>query len=202
MEKPLIYKQLSIAMSEIGAVTKDKKNQQQGFSYRGIDDVYNAVNPVLARNGLIIVPEVIDQKREERTTARGINLIYTVLTIRYTIYAEDGSSVFVVVVGEGMDSGDKSCNKAMSIAYKYAMFQLFCIPTEETVDPDAEVQEPSIPANAIICEDCGAMITGVTAKGKDYTPEDLAENSMKSYGKKLCYRCMKAHKNDRKEDNA
>ena len=116
MEKPLIYKQLSIAMSEIGAVTKDKKNQQQGFSYRGIDDVYNAVNPVLARNGLIIVPEVIDQKREERTTARGINLIYTVLTIRYTIYAEDGSSVFVVVVGEGMDSGDKSCNKAMSIA--------------------------------------------------------------------------------------
>jgi len=41
-----------------------------------------------------------------------------------------------------MDSGDKATNKAMSIAYKYAAFQAFCIPTEETaIDADAEVHQ-------------------------------------------------------------
>ena len=40
-----------------------------------------------------------------------------------------------------MDSGDKATNKAMSIAFKYACFQTFCIPTEEMVDPDAECHE-------------------------------------------------------------
>ena len=42
-----------------------------------------------------------------------------------------------------MDSGDKATNKAMSIAYKYACFQVFCIPTEEMMDPDAEILEPA-----------------------------------------------------------
>ena len=32
-------------------------------------------------------------------------------------------------------------NKAMSVAYKYACFQVFCIPTEEMHDPDAECHE-------------------------------------------------------------
>ena len=81
---------------------------------------------------------MIDQKREERQTNRGGNLIYSVCTVRYTFYAKDGSSVQCVVVGEGMDSGDKATNKAMSIAFKYACFQVFCIPTEEMKDPDTQ----------------------------------------------------------------
>lgn len=40
-----------------------------------------------------------------------------------------------------MDSGDKATNKAMAIAFKYACFQVFCIPTEEMKDPDAECHE-------------------------------------------------------------
>ena len=37
-----------------------------------------------------------------------------------------------------MDRSDKSTNKAMSAAFKYACFQTFCIPTEEMRDADAE----------------------------------------------------------------
>ena len=107
--------------------------------YRGIDAVYNALNPVMAKHGLFITPEVLDMKREERTNAKGTVLIYTCLTIKYTIFAPDGSNITCTVVGEGMDTGDKSVNKAMSIAMKYAMFQLFFIPTEELKDPDADV---------------------------------------------------------------
>lgn len=136
-----IYQAIIGVMADIGAIGKDKKNAQQGFKYRGVDDVMNALQPVMVKHGLFVVPEIIDQKREERQTSRGGNLIYSVCTVRYTFYAKDGSSVQCVVIGEGMDSGDKATNKAMSIAFKYACFQVFCIPTEEMKDPDAEVHE-------------------------------------------------------------
>lgn len=145
MDVPQIYGLIGQAMREIGAVGKDKKNPQQGFMYRGIDAVYNALSPVMAKLGLFLVPEILEQNREERQTKSGSNLIYSILKIRYTVYAPDGSHVSAVVVGEAMDNGDKSCNKAMSAAFKYAAFQLFCIPTEEMIDPDAEVHSGVLP---------------------------------------------------------
>ena len=139
----MIYGAIVKAMEDIGAVGKTQKNQQQGFLYRGIDAVMNAINPALVKNKLFIAPEILEQIREERVTAKGTNLIYSICKIKYTVYAEDGSNISVVTIGEGMDSGDKATNKAMAIAYKYACFQLFCIPTEEMIDPDADVQNPS-----------------------------------------------------------
>jgi hypothetical protein len=133
-----IYGLIGKAMADIGAIGKDSYNSQQKYKFRGIDAVYNALNPVLTKYGLFICPEILDQKREERATASGGLLKYTVLTMRYRVFADDGSFVEMTVVGEGMDSGDKSANKAMSVAMKYAMFQLFCIPTEEMIDPDGE----------------------------------------------------------------
>jgi hypothetical protein len=144
----MIYKLIGQAIGKIGAIGKDKKNAQQGFMYRGIDQVYNALNPVMAELGIFFTPEILDQKREERTTKNGSVLTYTVLTIRFTVFAPDGSNVSMTVVGEGMDSGDKSTNKAMSVAMKYAMFQLFCIPTEEMKDPDADCYTDIQPRDA------------------------------------------------------
>ena len=136
-----IYEAIPKIMSEVGAVGKDSVNKQQGFKFRGIDAVMNALHPALSRNKVFVVPEVLEQIREERTSAKGANLIYSICKIKYTFYAEDGSSISSVVIGEGMDSGDKATNKAMAIALKYAFFQVFCIPTEEMVDPDSEVHE-------------------------------------------------------------
>lgn len=136
-----IYESINQIMTEIGAIGKNSKNQQQGFMYRGVDAVMNALNPALQKCKVFVVPEVLDVNREDRVSQKGAGLIYTTARVRYTFYAEDGSNVQAVVVGEGMDSGDKSCNKAMSIAFKYACFQVFCIPTEEMRDPDAESYE-------------------------------------------------------------
>lgn len=140
-----IYKLIGQAMGKIRAIGKDSESKNASgkvmYKFRGIDAVYNALNPVMSELGLFITPEILEQLREERTSANGAKLIYTVLTIRYTVYAPDGSNVQMTVIGEGMDSGDKSANKAMSVGMKYAMFQLFCIPTEEMIDPDAEVHE-------------------------------------------------------------
>lgn len=142
---PQIYGLISKAMEEIGAIGKDSYNQQQKFKYRGVDAVMNALNPVMRKCGLFVTPEVLNQQREERQTQSGGRLLYSILTMRYTMYAPDGSSVSATVIGEGMDSGDKASNKAMSVAFKYAMFQLFCIPTEEMIDPDSETPPESKP---------------------------------------------------------
>ena len=136
-----IYESIAAIMGDLGAVGKTSKNQQQGFMYRGIDAVMNALNPLLSKHKVFVVPEVLTHTREERTSAKGATLIYSVATVKYTFYAEDGSSVSAVVIGEGMDSGDKSMNKALAIAMKYAFFQVFCIPTEEMIDPYAECHE-------------------------------------------------------------
>lgn len=136
-----IYETISAVMSEIGAVGKTSKNATQGFMFRGIDAVMNAINPALVKYKLFIVPEILEQSREERQTTKGGTLIYSICKVKYTFYAEDGSNISAVVIGEGMDSGDKATNKAMSIAFKYACFQVFCIPTEEMADPDKESHE-------------------------------------------------------------
>ena len=140
-----IYKAIPCIMGEINAVGKNKKNTQQGFMYRGIDDVMNAINPALVKHNVFIVPEVMEQSREERKTAKGGSLLYSVCRMKFRFCADDGSYVEAVTIGEGMDSGDKATNKAMAVAFKYACFQVFCIPTEEMKDPDAETPEPSSP---------------------------------------------------------
>jgi len=138
-----IYQSIADIMAEVGAIGKEKRNAQQGFMYRGIDDVMNTLQPLFSKNRVFIVPEILEQIREERQTAKGGTLIYSICKIKYTFYAEDGTNIAAVVVGEGMDSGDKATNKAMAIAMKYACFQVFCIPTEEMKDPDSETPPPS-----------------------------------------------------------
>ena len=137
-----IYEALTAVMRDCGAVGKDSKNPQQGYEYRGIDAVMNAVNPALTKNRVFVAPEVLEMTREERQTSKGTLLIYSVAKVKYTFYAEDGSSITAVVIGEGMDSGDKSMNKAMSAAFKYALFQVLCIPTEEMIDSEVDSPKP------------------------------------------------------------
>lgn len=148
-KKMSIYETIPAVMAEIGAIGKDSWNKQ-GFAYRGIDAVMNALNPAMTKYKMFVIPKVLDQRREERQAAKGSNLIYSICTVEYTFYAEDGSSVSATVIGEGMDSGDKATNKAMSAAFKYACFQTFCIPTEEMKDPDAETPPPSEPAKPVL----------------------------------------------------
>jgi hypothetical protein len=136
-------------MEEVPSIGKTQRNKIQGFMYRGIDDVMNALQPLLAKNKVFIVPEILEQTREERTTSKGGNLIYSICKIKYKFYAEDGSSVEAITIGEGMDSGDKATNKAMAIAMKYALFQVFCIPTDEMKDPDSETPEQSTKKSSV-----------------------------------------------------
>lgn len=137
-----IYKAISGVIADIGAVGKDGMNTQQKYRFRSIDDVYNVLNPALAKNKVFIVPEILEERREIRNMKSGAECTFVICKIKYTFYAEDGSFIEAIVIGEGMDYGDKATNKAMAIGYKYVCFQVFCIPTEDlTDDPDKESPE-------------------------------------------------------------
>lgn len=187
-----IYESITKIMEEIPAIGKDQTNKTQGFKYRGIDDVMNTLQPLLSKNKVFIVPQILEQTREERTTNKGGNLIYSICKIKYIFYAEDGTYIEAVTVGEGMDSGDKATNKAMAIAMKYALFQVFCIPTEEMKDPDGETPEGSKPKNQLIsAEDAKRLQEIMENKGlnvqallqKNYNLNNTTELNSEQYAK-------------------
>lgn len=139
-----IFEVIPKIMAEVGFISKDRKNVIQNYRFRGIDDVYFAMQPVLSKHGVFYTSEVVENLREERQTKAGGNLLYSILKMKFTFYADDGSNISCVTVGEAMDSSDKASNKAMSSALKYALLQLFCIPTDEPkdVENDHHVPEP------------------------------------------------------------
>lgn len=139
-----IQQRMIAVMQEIGFISKERKAPQLigGYNFRGIDDFYAAIQPALIKCGVFVVPTVKDIKREERTTKSGGVSITTLLTIDYTFYGEEGDSITATVIGEGSDSTDKGCNKAMSSAFKYLASQSWCIPTEDaSLDTEANVPE-------------------------------------------------------------
>lgn len=137
-----VYKKAIAVMTDMEALGKGRRNTQQGYNFRGIDDVYNMVQPIMAKHGLIMSSYIMEDRSEERASKGGGVLIYRILKIRYSLIAEDGSSIITEVIGEGMDSGDKATNKAMSVAQKYAILQMFMIPTEEPKDPENDSPDP------------------------------------------------------------
>jgi hypothetical protein len=139
-----IYTQLNKVMKDIGAIPKTRNNTQgSGYKFRGIDDIMEAAQPLFVQHGIVAVPKVTHQTREERATKAGGSINYTILTVDYTFYADDGSAIVATTVGEAMDTSDKSSNKAMSAAYKYALIQVLCIPTEGDNDTENQTLEGS-----------------------------------------------------------
>jgi hypothetical protein len=139
-----VYAAIAAVTAEMAkeGIAKGRRNQQQGYQFRGIDDVYNALSPVLAKHRLCILPRVTERVVQERETQRGGVLFYVTVKVEFDfVSAEDGSIHTVSTFGEAMDSADKATNKAMSAAYKYAAFQTFCIPTEGDNDADATTPE-------------------------------------------------------------
>lgn len=168
---PMVYQAIAAVTEDISkeGISKSRSNQQQGYKFRGIDDVYNALSPFLAKHKLCILPRVLAREVVERTTAKGGAIFYTTVEVEFDfVSAEDGTVHTVKTFGEAMDSADKSTNKAMSAAYKYAAMQAFCIPTEGDNDADATTHE--VQGSALIDDAQFAMlVTTAETVGADVT---------------------------------
>jgi len=164
-------------MAKVGSIGKGRDNVQQHYKFRGIDDVYLALHDILAECGVFSTSEILSERVEDRESRSGGTLVYRVLHLRYTFHALDGTSVTSDVIGEGMDSGDKAANKAMSVGHKYALLQAFAIPTDEPKDPENDSPEAGVPLRpAVRGTITAAQWKAVLALAKTHTvtAEELA----------------------------
>lgn len=192
MPTPRVYQAIcnvTEALSKTG-IAKGRKNMQQNYNFRGIDDVYNALASELAAHKLCVLPEVLERTYVERATKNGGLLFSVNLKVAFDcVSAEDGSSHRIVTYGEAMDSGDKATNKAQSAAYKYAAFMAFCIPTEGDNDSENQTHEITvIPAKIIkkaavataeeIPESGIASVSKIKAKATEFVHQlEMCENA-------------------------
>jgi hypothetical protein len=143
---PAIYPAMSAVMAELEAIGKTSKNVQQNFLFRGVDAVYNAIHPLLAKYRIFILPRVLEgMRREERATRSGGTVIYSIIKMEFDFVSGlDGSRVTSgPFMGEAMDSGDKGLNKCEAVAHKYCLTQTFVVPYKgmEADDPDLTAHE-------------------------------------------------------------
>jgi hypothetical protein len=154
-----IFSLIPKVMADIAPIGKDQKNTHQGYKFRGIDDCFNAIHPALIKHGVFCCPQVLKAETTEIETNDGKVAFRVLLTIAHRFYADDGSYIEVITVGEGIDRSDKASNKAMSAAMKYCFIELFSIPTEDVEDSDRDSPEAGKTRHPI---------TKVTRVGKEF----------------------------------
>lgn len=199
-----VYQAINAIQKELTktGITKNRKNTQQGYTFRGIDDVFNTLSPLLAAHGLCILPRFTHREVVERQTKTGSALFYVSVSGEFDfVSSEDGTKHTVSTFGEAMDSADKATNKAMSAAYKYAAFQAFAIPTEGDNDADATTHDVSAHASPRMTgetlEKFIACISSAASVDDLRTEYEMAKKAAEAIGDTSAFASMKKAKDDR-----
>lgn len=199
MTEKNVTQALAAVMAEVRGVGKDGFHDAPGakFKFRGVDAVVNAVGPALRNHHVIVVPQLLDVTRRDVSTSGGKASRETCVTVKYVFTGPDGSTLEAVVPGEAMDSADKGTAKAMSVAFRIALLQALCLPTDDA-DPDshhyereAPQQRPAQPpqqrSNAAEPSAAEAARADLRAKVKaaNIDGKALADKFLQQYGEEL-----------------
>lgn len=157
---------ITAVMADVQGLAKKDKNTAQGFNFRGIDAVMNAVGPSLRKHGGFIMPSVDRVEYATAVTAKGSPVNIARVTVSYIVFGQKGSDDFIIgsVSAEAFDSGDKATAKAMSVAYRTFLLQLLCLPTDEP-DPDSYSYEASHAPQTAQVDWMGALASVTTKDG-------------------------------------
>jgi len=191
-----IVQAMNEVMKAVGGIAKKDRNQAQGFNFRGIDSVVNAVSPQLQKYGVVVVPSVQDYSYDTVEIGRNRTAMgHVKVKVQYTFVGPNGDVINTTVVGEAMDSGDKATAKAMSVAFRTALLQSLCLPTDE-LDPDASSYERSniediIPPSAVLIQIAQAKtiesldsVASMLAKSKAKYSAEQMEQFREKYAEK------------------
>lgn len=176
-------------------IAKDRKNQDQKFNFRGIDDALDAFGPLLAENGVLLSPSYSDLKIDARSTKSGGTTYNASVAGTFTFtHLEDGSTYTVgPFFGEANDGQDKAISKATSVAERNMFFLTFVVPHEPAIggDPDGDTGEnETVPdyadwINAV--KECSSrdQLSGVKAELKKKFGDAVPRAVMGAYNAKL-----------------
>lgn len=139
-----ITEALVAVMADVRAVAKRDRNGHQGFDFRGVDAVVNAVAPALRKHGVVVYPSGVQQHQVEHAQTKNgaVNYIHRI-RVDYTFAGPEGDTITTQVEAEAMDMQDKGTAKAMSVAFRTVLLQALCLPTDEP-DPDSISHEETV----------------------------------------------------------
>lgn len=168
-DKPSVVQALSAVMADVQAVGKTGRNTQQNYNFRGVDAVVNAVGPALRAHGVVVVPIAESVEYETYSTSKGTTMKSCVVRVRFVFHGPAGDTIEAVAYGESSDSGDKSTPKAHSVAFRTALLQALCIPTDEP-DPDESSHErvmrpAAVESPYVSAENAEALIAKCAERG-------------------------------------
>lgn len=135
-----VYEEWNRVMEGVQGIGKHSRNSDQGYHFRGIDAVMNAVGPQLREHGVAVVPVKVRSRWRDVLTSRDKRSRECTVKVIYRVYGPEGDHFDIASIGESMDFGDKGAAKAMSVAMRVALLQALCIPTDEP-DPDEHTYE-------------------------------------------------------------
>lgn len=171
---------------------KGQFNEFSNFNYRSCEDILNALKPLLKKfkSAVVISDEMvlIGERYYIKATARFIDT-ETGDEIQATAYAREQQA------RKGMDESQVT-GAASSYARKYALNGLFAIDNNDDADSinndNAEADAPAESRTKYFCKDCGEEIKEYKARKKTFTPETIANASIKKYGRAICIKCANA----------
>jgi hypothetical protein len=134
---PMIHTLMARILGDVGPVLKDQVNKTQNYSFRGVDQVVNAVNGAFKRHRVYVTSEVVEAKFQDTVTTANKPTREVTGRIRFTFHAPDGTSTSSEVLTEALDQSDKGGPKAMSVALRICLLQALLLPTTDpTTDDD------------------------------------------------------------------
>lgn len=133
-------------------VGKLRKNVEQRFNFRGIDDALEAFAPLLTKAGIVVSPAYSDLVVTDRQTKSGGTTYNARLqgTFTFTAVSDGSSRTIGPFFGEANDGQDKAISKATSVAYRNALFLAFCVPHEPAIGGDPDATGEAAPAVDIV----------------------------------------------------
>lgn len=107
-----------------------------------------------------------------------------------------GGSAFVAKEKNGPYTSDECFKMALTDAISVACKALgFCADVYWDADKSKYDKPESKQETPVLCERCGLPIKPVKCVDRVYPTNEIVENAVKKYGKRLCWGCMRAENN-------
>lgn len=131
-----LVKAVCAVMTEVPWIHKGGKNPEFNYSYLSDADIALALQPVMAKHGLALIPVACEVTMSEHRPPRGDKSAQwrADVIMTYRLYHTSGACIPVQVAGSGVDTQDKAIPKALTAAWKYAMRQTFAVPSGDDAE--------------------------------------------------------------------